>query len=47
MSEAFARIEPVIEEIRAAVDKAEHEANAAAALSRADQPRSGSRLPLW
>jgi len=35
MSEAFARIEPVIEEIRAAVDKAEHEANAAAALSRA------------
>jgi methyl-accepting chemotaxis protein len=36
MSEAFAKIEPVIEEIHAAVDKAEHEANAAAALSRAD-----------
>src|SRR5204863_7382147 len=36
MSEAFAKIEPVIEEIRAAIDKAEHEANAAAAASRAD-----------
>jgi methyl-accepting chemotaxis protein len=36
MSEAFGKIEPVIEEIHTAIDKAEREANAAAALSRAD-----------
>jgi len=36
MSEAFAKIEPIIEEIHAAIDKAEHEASAAAAASRAD-----------
>jgi methyl-accepting chemotaxis protein len=36
MSEAFAKIEPIIEEVRATVDKAERGANAAAAASRAD-----------
>jgi methyl-accepting chemotaxis protein len=36
MSEAFAKIEPVIEEIHTAIEKAEHEANAATAVSRAD-----------